>query len=103
MRPTHYEPKVGDTITVELPDERTRATVERVISDEAVIAKIASFTTNNKSHNYKRHDLIACRFGGTSMNARGWKVVSDQELREPPAPEPELVETAEREMVAGDL
>lgn len=79
MSKPHYEPKVGDTITVELPDERTRATVEKVISDTAVIARLQHYMTS-KSHNYKKDELIACRFETLSMGINGWRVMSEREL-----------------------
>lgn len=79
MSSPHYEPKIGDTITVELPDERTRAVIEKVISDEAAIAKLLSYTTS-KSHSYKKGDLVACRFENLSMGITGWRVMSQREL-----------------------
>lgn len=77
-----YEPKVGDTITVDLPNERTRARIEKVISDTAVIAKITQFTTGRTSHNYNKDDLIACVYETLSMNSPGWRVMSERELAE---------------------
>lgn len=108
MSLSRHEPQAGETITVDLPDERTRATIEKVLSRTAVIAKIDTFTTGNpKSHTYKRGDLIACRFTEVGMNLSGWKVVGERELSEAgkpaePKAEPEA-EPAMREMVEGDL
>ena len=79
MSSPHYEPKVGDTITVEIPDERTRAVIERLISDEAAIAKLLSYTTS-KSHTYKKGDLVACRFERLGMGISGWRVMSQREM-----------------------
>lgn len=79
MSSPHYEPKVGDTITVELPDERTRAVIEKVISDEAAIARLLHYTTS-KSHSYKKGDLIACRFEMLGMSIPGWRAMSEREL-----------------------
>lgn len=81
MSTPRYEPKVGDIITIELPDERTRGQIERVISDDAVIAKLMVFTTG-RDHQYRKGDLIPCRFDGLSMNAQGWRVVSQREMDE---------------------
>lgn len=81
MSSPHYEPKIGDTITLELPDERTRATVEKVVSDTAVLARLQHFTTS-KSHSYRKGDVVPCRFGMLDMTIPGWKVVSQRELEE---------------------
>ena len=81
MSGPHYIPKVGDSITIELPDERTRGVVESVVSDTAVIAKLATFTTS-KSHNYRKGDMVPCRFGMLDMTIPGWRVVSRRELDE---------------------
>ena len=92
MSGAEYVPKEGDVITVYLPDERTRATIERVISDTAVIAKIMQYTTAKISHSYKKGDLVACQFEPQNMNQMGWRAVSERELEEstpaPPPPEP---------------
>lgn len=82
MRSGAYEPKEGDIITVELPDERTRATIERVISNTACIAKIMQYTTGNKSHSYRKGDLIPCRFEILDLNQPGWRAVSERQLEE---------------------
>lgn len=79
MSTPHYEPKVGETITVELPDERTRAIIERVVSDTAVLARLLTFTTS-KSHSYRKDELVACRFEMLNMTVPGWRVMSQREL-----------------------
>lgn len=81
MSGAHYEPKVGDAITVELPDERTRAEVIKVISDTAVIAKLSTYTTS-KSHNYRKGDLVPLRFQTLDMNIPGWRAVTQHEMDE---------------------
>lgn len=78
----HYEPKIGDTITIQLPDEFTRGEIERVISDLAVIAKLKTFTTARASHNYRKDDLVPCRFEKLSMNNSGWRAISEREMEE---------------------
>lgn len=83
MSGSNYVPKVGDTITIELPDERTRGTIERVISDVAAIARLQTFTTGvGKSHNYRKDDLVPCRFERLGMNVAGWRAVSEREMDE---------------------
>lgn len=82
MSSPHYEPKPGDIITIELPDERTRGTVQKVISDTAVIAKLDHYTTGKGSHSYKKGDLVACKFEMLGMTVPGWRVVPQHELDE---------------------
>lgn len=79
MSTSHYEPKVGDTITIDMPGERTRATIERVISDEAVIARLQHFTTS-REHGYRKDDLVPCRFTTLDMGVPGWRAISETEL-----------------------
>lgn len=86
MSTPHYEPKVGDTITIELPDERTRATIEKVISDTAVIAKLLTYTSS-KSHAYRKDDLVACKFEMLNMTVPGWRAMSQRELDAAAGPE----------------
>lgn len=83
MSSGRYEPKVGDAITISVPDEVTRGVIERVISPDAVIASLSTFLTGSgKSHQYRKGDLVPCRFDEIGMNQRGWKAVSQRELDE---------------------
>lgn len=79
MQAPGYVPKEGETITLDLPDERTRATIKRVISDTALIAELQHYTTS-KSHPYRKGDLVAAKFGPLAMNQVGWRAVSEREL-----------------------
>jgi hypothetical protein len=90
FRNTHYEPKLGDVVTVLLPDERTRATIEKLVSDTACIVRLNHFVTATKSHNYRKGDLVPCRYGVQDMGLPGWTAVSAKELEEatPPPDEP---------------
>lgn len=80
MSGARYVPKIGETITINLPDELTRGTIERVISDDAVIATLQHFTTARTSHNYRKGDLVPCRFEKLGMGIPGWRAVSDREM-----------------------
>lgn len=80
MSGSHYVPKVSDTITVQLPDEATRAKIERVISDVAVIASLSTFTTARHSHSYRKGDLVPCRFETLGMGVPGWRAMSEREM-----------------------
>lgn len=82
-----YEPKTGDVITINLPDEVTRATIIRMVSATAAIAELMNFTTASKSHNYKKGDLVPCKFGRTITGLKGWTVVSENELQASAKPE----------------
>jgi hypothetical protein len=117
MRVGHYEPNVDDTITVELPDERTRAKIIGVVSDTAVTVELLTFTTNNKSHPYKKGDKVPAMFVPGPMNRHIWKVISDAELEALLREERAVAEAAQaeenrappevvappRQMVDGDL
>lgn len=92
-----WTPDVGNEITINLPDEVTRGTVERIISHSRLIAKIAHFTTNNKSHPYKKGDFVAAEYRRGSMGLPGWYEISQEDLDQAAAPEPP------REMQSGDL
>lgn len=88
MSTPRYEPKVGDIITVEIPDERTRAEIMKVVSDTAVIARLMTYLVS-KSHNYRKDDLVPCKFGQLDMTVPGWKAISERELEDMlPKPEP---------------
>ena len=97
MSGTDYEPKEGDIITVELPNERTRAKIEKVISDAACIARIMQYTTAFHSHPYKKDDLIACKFEEVGVRNQGWRLVSDREMAEADAEAASQVPVAEVE------
>lgn len=92
---SNYEPKVGDIITVLLPDERTRATIEKLISNTAAIVQLNHFVTATKSHNYRKGDLVPVRYGTQDMGLPGWTAVSDKELAAATLPEPLAEEDAE--------
>src|ERR1700685_3225747 len=90
MSSAHYEPKVGDIVTVDLPDERTRATIEKLISETAAIRRLNHSVTATKSHNYRKGDLVPVRYMVLDMGLWGWRSVSEKELAEAkPTPEPE--------------
>lgn len=78
MSGAHYQPKEGDTITIELPDERTRGTIVKVVSDETVVAKLIQYLTSRGT--YRKDDLVPCRFERLGMNVPGWRAVSQREL-----------------------
>ncbi len=84
---SNYMPQVDDVITVELPDERTRAKIVRLVSATAAIAELQSFTTASKSHNYRKGDLVPCKFGKTPSGLSGWVAVSEAELKKAERPE----------------
>lgn len=80
-------PIVGQLITVELPDERTRAEVVKVISETAVLAKISQFTTASKSHSYKKDDVVGAQMKKSNLGQMAWVAVDER----PSAPRPETI------------
>lgn len=98
-----YVPEVGDTVTIELPDERTRAEIVRAISNATVIVRLTQYlTASSKSHSYKKGDLVPCRFVTGPMNQMMWKAVSEAELEDADESLPEEAAPVP-EMVAADL
>ena len=93
-----FDPREGELITLNLPDEVTRAKIVKVVSPTKIAAEIAQYTTGNKSHSYKKGDFVAAEFKMGAMNLRGWYVIPQsamdavQESRfVVPEPEPEPV------------
>jgi len=80
-------PQVGQLITVNLPDERTRAEVVQVISETGCLAKIAQFTTAAKSHSYRKGDIVAVQMRKDGMGQQGWTAIEER----PTAPRPETI------------
>lgn len=79
MQPGQYNPKIGDHITLALPDELTRAEIIKIVTPETCLAKIIQYTTS-KTHHYRKDEVVPCRFEVLSMNQRGWRAVSTREL-----------------------
>ena len=80
-------PQVGQQITIDLPDERTRAEVVKVISDSACLAKIMQFTTASKSHPYHKDDIVAVQYKRDGMGLNAWIAIEER----PAAPSAETV------------
>lgn len=80
MMMPHFEPKVGDQITIDLPDERTRGEIVKVVSTTAVIAKLLTFLTASRSHSYRKGDIVPCLYAQVGMNQNGWRAVSEREM-----------------------
>lgn len=92
-------PEIGQAITVELPDERTRAEIVKVVSDSAVLARIIQFTTAYKSHPYKKGDTIGAQLKKTGMGQMAWIAIDERAAPRPAEPEEdeeeELADAAE--------
>lgn len=80
-------PTMDQMITVDLPDERTRAKVVKVISDTACLAEIAQYTTALKSHPYHKGDVVAVQLRKDAMGQQAWIAVKPG----PALPAPETV------------
>lgn len=97
VKQARHTPHIGDEITVHLPDERTRGTVERVISANQVIVKLVHFTTASKSHSYKKGDYVPVEYRIDGMGLKGWHEIPPDRLNAAPKDEPI------RNMVAADF
>jgi hypothetical protein len=80
-------PQIGQTITVDLPDERTRAEVVQVVSDSALLVKLTQFTTAAKSHPYHKGDVVAVQLRKDGMNQQAWIAIDERAT----APRPETI------------
>ena len=89
----------GQTVTVELPDERTRAEILSVVSASAFIGRISQFTTASKSHSYKKGDTIAVQQRPGAFGQTVWQAVPESELFQPEA----IKGPSVPEMTEGDL
>lgn len=85
MKTAQYEPQLGDVITVQLPDERVRAVIEGIVSDTAVTARLQNHSVS-RSHNYRKGDLVACRFEKTEVGPRCWIAIPERELQQATEP-----------------
>lgn len=81
QRGGHYEPKEGDKITILLPDERTRAVIHKMTGEGMCIAKLETFTVQNKSHNYRKGDLVPARLRPDDMGQTNWIAIDERELQ----------------------
>lgn len=73
-----YHPQEDQYLVVQLPGERLRALIRRVVTDDAVIVEITSVPLA-KSHTYKRGDIVACRRDSTDFGDV-WESVPDQRI-----------------------
>lgn len=82
-------PVAGDIVTVDLPGEKLRATVVRMIDDDTLLAEITG-TPFMRSHMFRAGDIIACR-RSYSVLGETWKAEDDRAhfnfvAAEPPPP-----------------
>jgi len=98
-----YQPRIDDVITLQLPDEMTRARIERLYSKTPGLARLEHYTTNSKSHSYRKGDLVPCRYGRAKMGLNGWTAISEKELEDAAVPEEVPHESSGREMTYGDI
>lgn len=55
-----FMPKVDDLLTIQLPGEKIRATVKRIIDNDAILVEL-TYMPMAKSHQFKIGDVVACR------------------------------------------
>lgn len=98
-----HTPAAGAVVTINIPDEIVRATVERVISDNRIIGKIMNFTTASKSHAYKKDSFVAAEYRKGQLGIKGWYEISQDQLDAADEPKYEEPPTPPREMVEADF
>lgn len=83
-------PAVDSFITIDLPGERLRAQVQKIVDEDTVIVEVTS-QPMAKSHSYKFKDIIACRRQTGEFNEI-WRVVEERKTLVVPPPKPKPIE-----------
>lgn len=76
-------PKIDADLTVDLPGERLRASVRRIVDEDTVIVELTSGPMA-KTHTYRKGDLIAVRRTAAPFNQEMWTVVEERRAFIPP-------------------
>lgn len=73
-----YMPEEDKYLIVQLPNERLRAIIRRVVTNDAVIVEITSVPLT-RTHDYQKGDYVACR---RKKNDFGevWESVAEQKI-----------------------
>jgi hypothetical protein len=88
-----FHPAEDGYLIVQLPNEKLRAVIRRVVTDDAVIVEITSLPLT-RLHNYQRGDYVACRRKDTALGEI-WEAVSEQKIS--------IEQMAEKEMSSREV
>lgn len=70
----------GETITIDLPGETTRARIVRVVAPKLVVAELLVYTTS-KEHQRKKGDVVACGLEPHPVSRMTrWRALTDAEM-----------------------
>jgi hypothetical protein len=69
-----FTPKPDEFLTIALPNELLRAKILKVVTNDAIIVRIASEPLARLAHNYTRDQVVSCRRYRT-MFGEEWRVV----------------------------
>lgn len=71
------EPKVGDLVPVQLPDELLRGTIEEVLddTDEVVVILNLQAPMMTRSHDYRKDSRIQCRRSTAMLAGIRWEAI----------------------------
>ncbi len=72
-----FIPQEGNYLTINLPGETLRAIVEKLVTPDSIIAKIASQPMAKAAHSYKMGDFVACRRQRTMMG-EAWEAADER-------------------------
>lgn len=78
MTMAKYHPQEDSYLIVQLPNERLRAMIRRVVTDDAVIVELTSVPLA-RTHAYQRGDYVACRRKLTDLGEI-WEAVAEQKI-----------------------
>ena len=73
-----YFPQEDSYLIVQLPNERLRAIIRRVVTEDAVIVEITSIPLS-RTHTYQKGDYVACRRTVTDFGDV-WQSVAEQRI-----------------------
>ena len=73
-----YYPTEDAYLIVQLPNERLRGIIRRVVTEDAVIVEIMSIPLS-RTHTYQRGDYVACRRKDTALGDV-WETVAEQRI-----------------------
>lgn len=74
----NYQPQEDTYLIADLPGERVRAMIRRVVTPDAVIVELTSIPLA-KSHSYQRGDYVALRRKATGLGEI-WEAVREQKI-----------------------
>ncbi len=77
-----YKPQIGHTLTVDLPGERVRARIEKVITEDAVVCVILSTPMAKTQHRFVKDEMICVERRDNNIGLECWLALDERQLEE---------------------